>query len=60
MYSLSKTEPQLGQDNNRSDRTELCTAWAGENHSLDRTITDQTEQNYVQLEQDRAVARPGQ
>jgi hypothetical protein len=48
---------KLGQDNNRSERTELCTAWPVQNHSLDRTITDRTEQIYVQLEQYRAVAR---
>jgi uncharacterized Zn finger protein (UPF0148 family) len=56
MYSLSSTEPQLGQNNSRSDRTELCTAWAVQNHSLDRTITDRREQSYVQLEQYRTTA----
>jgi hypothetical protein len=47
MYSLSSTEPQLGQENNRSDRTELCTASAVQNHIMDKTITDRTEQSYV-------------
>jgi uncharacterized Zn finger protein (UPF0148 family) len=37
-YSFSSTEPQRGQDNNISDRKELCTAWAVQNHSLDKTI----------------------